>query len=116
MVRLTRALYWTIGTYETDWDGFEYGNVCYATPMTADAPVVTNNNYGGSTSSWEHQLPHRYLRQGGDWSALRYQPAPCALQRCALLRAAECENEVNGPTQQAIDWINQFVGVPVWPT
>jgi hypothetical protein len=24
-----------------------------------------------------------------------------------LLRAAECENEVNGPTQQAIDWINQ---------
>ena len=24
-----------------------------------------------------------------------------------LLRAAECENEVNGPTQQAIDWINK---------
>ena len=24
-----------------------------------------------------------------------------------LLRAAECENEVNGPTQQAIDWINR---------
>ena len=24
-----------------------------------------------------------------------------------LLRAAECENEVNGPTQQAIDWINE---------
>jgi hypothetical protein len=24
-----------------------------------------------------------------------------------LLRAAECENELNGPTQQAIDWINQ---------
>ena len=24
-----------------------------------------------------------------------------------LLRAAECENEVSGPTQQAIDWINQ---------
>jgi hypothetical protein len=24
-----------------------------------------------------------------------------------LLRAAECENEINGPTQQAIDWINQ---------
>jgi hypothetical protein len=23
-----------------------------------------------------------------------------------LLRAAECENEVNGPTQQAINWIN----------
>jgi len=24
-----------------------------------------------------------------------------------LLRAAECENEVNGPTAQAIEWINQ---------
>ena len=24
-----------------------------------------------------------------------------------LLRAAECENEINGPTQRAIDWINQ---------
>jgi hypothetical protein len=24
-----------------------------------------------------------------------------------LLRAAECENEVNGPTQQAINWINE---------
>ena len=24
-----------------------------------------------------------------------------------LLRAAECENEISGPTQQAIDWINQ---------
>jgi hypothetical protein len=24
-----------------------------------------------------------------------------------LLRAAECENEVSGPTQQAIDWINE---------
>jgi hypothetical protein len=24
-----------------------------------------------------------------------------------LLRAAECENELNGPTQQAIEWINQ---------
>ena len=24
-----------------------------------------------------------------------------------LLRAAECENEVSGPTQQAINWINQ---------
>ena len=23
-----------------------------------------------------------------------------------LLRAAECENEVNGPTQQAIDWLH----------
>jgi hypothetical protein len=24
-----------------------------------------------------------------------------------LLRAAECENEISGPTQRAIDWINQ---------
>jgi hypothetical protein len=27
-----------------------------------------------------------------------------------LLRAAECENEVSGPTQQAIDWINLVRG------
>ena len=44
---LDPRLYWTIGTYENEWEGFEFGNVCYGTPMTADAPVTTNNNYGG---------------------------------------------------------------------
>ena len=85
---LDPRLYWTIGTYEPEWDGFEYGNVCYTVPMTADAPVVTNNNNGG--------LP---IAKNTNLRMMRYSDV--------LLRAAECENEVNGPTQQAIDWINQ---------
>ena len=103
---LDPRLYWTIGTYETDWDGFEYGNVCYATPMTADAPVVTNNNYGGlpvaKNTNFRTGIYDKVvtgLHCGINLRLMRYSDV--------LLRAAECENEVNGPTQQAIDWINQ---------
>jgi hypothetical protein len=103
---LDPRLYWTIGTYEPEWDGFEYGNVCYGTEMTAGENVVTNNNYGGlpiakntnfRTGIYEKVVTG--LHCGINLRMMRYSDV--------LLRAAECENEVNGPTQQAIDWINQ---------
>ncbi len=103
---LDPRLYWTIGTYEPEWDGFEYGNVCYQEKMTADDYVVTNNNNGGlpvakntnmRTGLYEKVVTG--LHCGINLRMMRYSDV--------LLRAAECENEVNGPTQQAIDWINQ---------
>jgi hypothetical protein len=103
---LDPRLYWTIGTYEPEWDGFEYGNMCYTLPMTADAPVVTNNNNGGLPVAKHTNLRTGMydkvvtgLHCGINLRMMRYSDV--------LLRAAECENEVNGPTQQAIDWINQ---------
>ena len=103
---LDPRLYWTIGTYEPEWEGFEYGNVCYTTPMTADNFVVTNNNYGGlPIAKFTNLRIGLYdkvvtgLHCGINLRMMRYSDV--------LLRAAECENEINGPTQQAIDWINQ---------
>ena len=104
--KLDPRLYWTIGTYETDWDGFEYGNKCYTLDMTADAPMVTNNNNGGlpvaKNTNFRTGLYDKVvtgLHCGINLRIMRYSDV--------LLRAAECENEVNGPTQQAIDWINE---------
>ncbi|MBQ8655754.1 MAG: RagB/SusD family nutrient uptake outer membrane protein [Prevotella sp.] len=103
---LDPRLYWTIGTYEPEWDGFEYGNVAYTTPLTADAFLVTNNNYGGlpiakntnlRTGLYEKVVTG--LHCGINLRMMRYSDV--------LLRAAECENEVNGPTAQAFNWINQ---------
>ena len=104
--KLDPRLYWTIGTYENDWEGFEYGNVAYTQTLTPDNYLVTNNNYGGlpiakntnlRTGLYEKVVTG--LHCGINLRLMRYSDV--------LLRAAECENEVNGPTQQAIDWINQ---------
>jgi len=104
--KLDPRLYWTIGTYENDWEGFEYGNVAYTQTLTPDNSLVTNNNYGGlpiakntnlRTGLYEKVVTG--LHCGINLRLMRYSDV--------LLRAAECENEVNGPTQQAIDWINQ---------
>ena len=104
--KLDPRLYWTIGTYETDWEGFEYGNKCYTLNMTADAPMVTNNNNGGlpvaKNTNFRTGIYDKVvtgLHCGINLRMMRYSDV--------LLRAAECENEVNGPTQQAIDWINE---------
>ena len=108
---LDPRLYWTIGTYEPEWDGFEFGNVCYTVTQTADwgnddIPFVTNNNYGGLPVAKNTNLRTGIydkvvtgLHCGINLRMMRYSDV--------LLRAAECENEVSGPTQQAIDWINQ---------
>lgn len=104
--KLDPRLYWTIGTYEADWDGFEFGNVAYQQPMTADNNIVTNNNNGGlPIAKWTHFRTGEYdkvvtgLHDGINLRMMRYADV--------LLRAAECENEVNGPTSQAIKWINR---------
>ncbi len=108
---LDPRLYWTIGTYEPEWDGFEFGNKIYTVKQSDEwtntaIPVVTNNNYGGLPVAKHTNLRTGLydkvvtgLHDGINLRIMRYSDV--------LLRAAECENEVNGPTQQAIDWINQ---------
>ena len=103
---LDPRLYWTIGTYENEWEGFEYGNVAYKEVLTADNYLVTNNNYGGLPIAKNTNLRTGLydkvvtgLHCGINLRLMRYSDV--------LLRAAECENEVNGPTQQAFNWINQ---------
>ena len=105
---LDPRLYWTIGTYEADWESNlqTLGNVSYTETMTPTDTVVTNNNYGGlPIAKWTNMRTGLYssivtgLHDGINLRMMRYSDV--------LLRAAECENEVNGPTQQAIDWINE---------
>ncbi len=105
---LDPRLYWTIGTYEADWESNPQtlGNVSYTETMTPTDTVVTNNNYGGlPIAKWTNMRTGLYssivtgLHDGINLRMMRYSDV--------LLRAAECENEVNGPTQQAIDWINE---------
>lgn len=104
--KLDPRLYWTIGTYETDWEGFEFGNVAYTHELSPTEDIVTNNNFGGlPIAKFTNLRTGLYstvvtgLRDGINLRLMRYSDV--------LLRAAECENEVNGPTQQAIDWINE---------
>lgn len=103
---LDPRLYWTIGTYESDWANFEYGNVVYGQTLTASDTIYTNNTYGGlPIAKFTNLRTGLYttvvtgLHDGINLRMMRYSDV--------LLRAAECENEVNGPTQRAIDWINQ---------
>lgn len=104
--KLDPRLYWTIGTYEADWEGFEYGNMGYGQAMTATDTVVTNNSNGGlPIAKFTNLRTGLYdkvvtgLHDGINLRMMRYADV--------LLRAAECENEINGSTQQAIDWINE---------
>jgi hypothetical protein len=103
---LDPRLYWTIGTYETDWEDFEYGNVAYGNAISPTANYHTNNTNGGlpiakntNLRTGLYETVTTGLKCGINLRLMRYSDV--------LLRAAECENEVNGPTQQAIDWINQ---------
>lgn len=104
--KLDPRLYWTLLTYETDWEGFENGNVAYTQPMAYDDIIYTNSINGGlPIAKWTNARTNLYssvttgLHCGINLRMMRYSDV--------LLRAAECENEVNGPTQQAIDWINE---------
>lgn len=102
---LDPRLYWTIGTYEPEWDNYSYGNKCFTEDMTSDAVIPTNTNNGGlPIAKWTNFRTGLYstvvvgLKCGINLRLMRYSDV--------LLRAAECENEVNGPTAQAIEWIN----------
>ncbi len=104
--KLDPRLYWTLGTYESEWNGFENGNVAYTQKITSADTLRTNNNFGGiPIAKWTNMRTGLYatviqgLKCGINLRMMRYSDV--------LLRAAECENEVNGPTQQAINWINQ---------
>lgn len=106
---LDPRLYWTVGTYESQWEGFANGNVCYNEPMTNDNPVMMRDGAGESggipiakNTNLRTNLYNsvaQNLRCGINLRIMRYSDV--------LLRAAECENEISGPTQQAIDWINE---------
>ncbi len=107
---LDPRLYWTIGTYESDWDVIpgikELGNVCYKYAMTSDKNIITNNTNGGlpiakntnlRTGLYEKVVTG--LHCGINLRLMRYSDV--------LLRAAECENEISGPTADAFKWINK---------
>ncbi len=103
--KLDPRLYWTIGTYEADWEGFEFGNVAYTQTMTPDNIIVTNNNNGGlPIAKWTHFRTGEYekvvtgLRDGINLRLMRYSDV--------LLRAAECINETGGNVDEAIKYIN----------
>ena len=104
---LDPRLYWTIGTYEPEWENYAggFGNVCYTNAMTASEYVVTNNGYGGLPIAKNTNLRMGMydkvvtgLHCGINLRMMRYSDV--------LLRAAECENEVNGPTANAFKWID----------
>lgn len=80
--------------------------MAYTQKLTPQDTLVTNNLNGGiPIAKWTNIRTNLYstvttgLHCGINLRMMRYSDV--------LLRAAECENEVNGPTQQAIDWINE---------
>ena len=104
--KLDPRLYWTIGTYETDWEGFEFGNVAYTHALSSTEDIYTNKTNGGlPIAKFTNLRTGLYstvvtgLRDGINIRLMRYSDV--------LLRAAECENEVNGPNYKAIGWINE---------
>ena len=106
---LDPRLYWTLGTYEADWADFEYGNVAYGHELTASDTIMVNNTYGGIPIAKNTNLRTGLyttvvtgLHCGINLRLMRYSDV--------LLRAAECENELNGPTAKAIGWINEVRG------
>ena len=106
--KLDPRLYWTLGTYETDWETYSdgLGNMCYTEKMSDENPAVVNTVNGGiPVAKYTNFRTGLYasvvtgLKCGINIRLMRYADV--------LLRAAECENEVSGPTAQAIEWINQ---------
>ena len=80
--------------------------MAYTNTLKSTDNIVTNNTVGGlPIAKFTNLRTGLYstvvtgLHDGINLRLMRYSDV--------LLRAAECENEVNGPTQQAIDWINE---------
>lgn len=113
--RLDPRLYWTLVTYESDYsaytgvktaaypNGDPRCNTIYKKDITA-TPVSNTAQGGISIAKWTNARTNLYnsittgLHCGINLRLMRYSDV--------LLRAAECENELNGPTQTAIDYIN----------
>ncbi|SFE27517.1 RagB/SusD family nutrient uptake outer membrane protein [Thermophagus xiamenensis] len=114
--RLDPRLYWTLVTYEEEYnsytglktaaypDGDPRCNIIYQQEITA-TPLSNTSQGGISIAKFTNARTNLYksitngLHCGINLRLMRYSDV--------LLRAAECENEINGPTQTAIDYINQ---------
>lgn len=118
--RLDPRLYWTICSYESEYDSYTgnttaaypdgdpRANVLYQKTITnANESVCLSNSLNGglAIAKWTYARQSvistitQGLHSGINLRLMRYSDV--------LLRAAECENELNGPTQTAIDYINQ---------
>ena len=113
--RLDPRLYWTLTTYESEYstytglktaaypNGDPRCNTVYQKDITA-TPLENTTNAGISIAKFTYARTNLYnsittgLHDGINLRLMRYSDV--------LLRAAECENEINGPTQSAIDYIN----------
>ena len=113
--RLDPRLYWTLVTYESDYGNYKgaktaaypngdpRSNKVYQQDITA-TPVSNTAQGGISIAKFTNARTNIYntittgLHCGINLRLMRYSDV--------LLRAAECENEISGPTQAAIDYIN----------
>lgn len=113
--RLDPRLYWTLTSYETEYsaytgqktaaypNGDPRCNTIYQKDITA-TPLSNNAQGGISIAKFTNARNNIYssitngLHCGVNLRMMRYSDV--------LLRAAECENEINGPTQTAIEYIN----------
>ncbi|PIB34691.1 starch-binding protein [Reichenbachiella sp. 5M10] len=114
--RLDPRLYWTLVTYEPEYsnytdlntaaypNGDPRNNMVYQQEVT-ETPLSNNAQGGISIAKFTNARNNIYssitngLQCGVNLRLMRYSDV--------LLRAAECENEINGPTQVAIDYINE---------
>lgn len=114
--RLDPRLYWTLVTYEPEYgvytglktaaypNGDPRSNTIYQQEIT-ETPLSNNAQGGISIAKFTNARNNIYssitngLHCGVNLRLMRYSDV--------LLRAAECENEINGPTQTAIDYINE---------
>lgn len=113
---LDPRLYWTVVSYEPEYstytgaktaaypNGDPRSNVVYCSEITQTPN--SNSSVGGiSIAKFTNARNNLYstittgLHCGVNLRLMRYSDV--------LLRAAECENEINGPTQKAISYINQ---------
>jgi len=113
--RLDPRLYWTLVTFEPEYSGYNglktaaypngdpRSNTVYQKEIKA-TPLSNNAQGGISIAKFTNARNNIYssittgLHCGVNLRLMRYSDV--------LLRAAECENEINGPTQTAIDYIN----------
>lgn len=114
--RLDPRLYWTLVTYEAEYNNYKgvataaypggdpRSNTIYMQDVT-ETPLSNGAQGGISIAKFTNARNNIYetitngLNCGVNLRLMRYSDV--------LLRAAECENEVNGPTQKAIDYINE---------
>jgi len=114
--RLDPRLYWTLDTYEAEYDNYTdlktdaypdgdpRCNVLYEGEITK-TPVTNTTNGGIPIAKWTYARDEvtttitTGLNCGINLRMMRYSDV--------LLRAAECINEITGPTQEAIDYINE---------